>query len=218
MRGETPAIYSPKKGMTMTEIDKKAEQGLQELHERYSAKAYPELDEVRRAVIDTAYVFVGVREIGDTNSGYWINRFLKRTGLGEGYPWCMAFVQFVISEACAMHGIPDLLKYDSASTRNVWEHYEKQHATVHALLSARPGDVFIQSSGKSWRGHTGIVIGIAEDTVCTIEGNTGGKSWRDGGGVEMKIQNVSKFRVDKPRDHGAWTRGYIDLSVLWGNK
>lgn len=171
-------------------------------------------DVVRNVILQVAGAYEKVTEIGRSNSGYWIDRFLAETHLAPGAPWCMAFVQLVVRQACDILGIEDILPHDSASTRNVWE-WAKDHDLVTTdPADVHTGDILIWSNGAKWTGHTGIVTGIDAGRIDTIEGNVSGDSWREGGMVDTRSYEIRRMLYGKPSKVHRWTRGAISVHRL----
>ena len=107
------------------------------------------------------------------NTGQMVTDFLKRTGLGSGNPWCMAFVYSIFDEFTG--GKNPLVK-----TAAVRHHWDKIPAGVTKITrdealkdpsKVKAGQIFYKS--RSIRnGHTGIVIAVNGNTVTTVDGNS----------------------------------------------
>jgi len=149
---------------------------------------------------EVATAEIGVREIGFTNKGERVQQYQAATNLkGTGWPYCAAFICFVVREAMAR--------------------WEKEHGKK--LTFKRPQTAAAygfdewslaqDASTKTSRKHTGEAIGIFSlDSVShcgiatskpdkngffqTIEGNSNNKGSRDGGGVVRQRRNVSNVR------------------------
>jgi hypothetical protein len=143
---------------------------------------------------------IGVREIGYTNRGERVQQYQSSTNLkGTGWPWCAAFICFVVREAMAR--------------------WEKEHGKK--LTFKRPQTAAAygfdewslaqDNSTKTRRKHTGEAIGIfslhstshcgiavtkpnAKGDFQTIEGNTNKKGARDGGCVMRRTRNIRDVR------------------------
>lgn len=128
-------------------------------------------------VVDVAKLFVGwVRESTGKNDGPWVEAIQRTTGNTKGSPWCASFVNFVLDIAFRdMNPLPCTASCDVLL----------QFATAHKLLTTtpEPGDVFLVMNTPTDATHTGIVSGIAGDTISTIEGNTNREGAREGNGV-----------------------------------
>lgn len=157
-------------------------------------------------VVRQAEAKVGVHEIGSSNSGKWVDQFLKAVLLGPGYAWCAAFATWCAIEASELlRGLPaekrltpqlmhDLIMGNAAYVPN-WLTAAKAKRTrdgwtvvVVAEKDAKPGDFCIFWGGQ----HIGILrlggwlFGIRRRTV---EGNTSANetgSQANGGEVANK--------------------------------
>jgi uncharacterized protein (TIGR02594 family) len=106
----------------------------------------------RRAVVHRAQSALGVtEEPPGSNRGPRIDEWLQRCHVSTGLPWCAAFASWCL-ETVAIAGAQALGKHFLATDVPL------------------PGDVmyFLTGGGK---GHCGIVVGIGEHEVMTIEGN-----------------------------------------------
>jgi hypothetical protein len=143
------------------------------------------------SVIDTAKAEIGVEEKGN-NKGKQVARYLRTTGLGPGYPWCAAFVNWV------------LLQNDrpTPQAKQAWSPaWFPANRTVlqrGAVEATQPqcGDVFgIYFSSKERIAHVGLIEEKSNGYFITVEGNTDGAGSRDGQGVYRKrrvVRNVYK--------------------------
>lgn len=137
-------------------------------------------------VLDLAKREIGVREEPPgSNSGPEVNKYLASVGLGPGYAWCAAFVFWCFEQVTAkMNRENPLVK-----TAGCMEHWRRtggekipaKDAVANPSLIG-PGCIFIISRG-SGQGHTGIVKGVQDGYIQTIEGNTNKDRSADGGGV-----------------------------------
>ena len=98
---------------------------------------------------------------------------------GGKYPWCMAFVQWVFSEA----GYP--LPYKTASCSALLNWY-KQSKPELVHTEPAPGDIVI------YKGHTGIFekYGPNPNYMYVIEGNTAVGNDDNGGCVMQRYRKV----------------------------
>lgn len=100
----------------------------------------------------------------------------------EKYPWCMAFVQWVFSQAGMK--LPHL----TASCDSLLTWYGK-NCPRSVVKTPAPGDIVIYNFG-----HTGIVEAVGPDTITAIEGNTSpgtAGSQSNGGMVCRRIRKTS---------------------------
>jgi len=87
--------------------------------------------------------------------------------------------------------IPDPIKPHWNKNR-IGEKLDAAHAIANPLL-INPGSIFIINRGAG-KGHTGIVSGIFDDLLFTIEGNTNNQHSAEGEGVfqlQRKISSVN---------------------------
>jgi hypothetical protein len=171
------------------------------------------IDNIRAALIDVLHAFVGVGEIGTSNRGHWVDRWQEMIGL-EGKAWCMAFVQAMYYYASSIFQIRDMLPYDNALARAVWNWASQKGCTTASIDDVQPGDIIIWSDGNTISGHTGIVTGRSGSTIATVEGNTSSANWRDGGHVEEKYYVLDES-WGKPQKCKRWARGVIQFSKLF---
>ena len=139
---------------------------------------------------------VGVQESPrGSNSGPWVDKFLKSVDLGPGYPWCAAFAEWCYEEA----GCPERTLPDSGLVAD-WKRYGKARGWL--MKSPSRGRLFIIDNGDG-TGHIGFITGVLPDgSFSTIEGNTNPGGSREGYGV---------FR--RGREHTRKTF-YLDMSRL----
>ncbi len=148
---------------------------------------------------------LSVREHGN-NGGSEVKTYLKATGLGTGYPWCMAFCIYRLRNAAHQLLRPIRSDFPRSASTNVVANWGKKNGLfaprAHVELGKfRPlrGDlVFFAFNGKI--GHVGIVVEVTKTGVFTVEGNTGpdknGKVEADGQGVYRKFRPWSQIGVN----------------------
>lgn len=135
-------------------------------------------------------------EPAGSNAGQAVEAFLKVTGLGQGYPWCAAFVAYV---GHTLHGDRWPLPL-TASCAVLGEAARKQKLRY---LKPKAGDIFLLYVPKLKRfAHTGFVLGpgAKPGTWVTIEGNTNDGGNREGWGV------FERTRTFGPNDRFIRTR------------
>lgn len=127
-----------------------------------------------------------VREVG-VNRGYWVEKFLKVTGLGGGYPWCAA----TIAWCCDTLGI-ERPKSGAAAVR-IWVSWARRTGRIVPISEAKRGDLLFMLN-KNLTGHIGSCSGVEGDLIHSIEGNTSSGvrgSQRDGDGLYRRTRNRS---------------------------
>ena len=100
-----------------------------------------------------------------------ITKYAYETGHAQNQPWCMTFVVWVFMAAFGKDKANKLLcgKFKSASTMDTKDAMVKAGRQV-PLEQARGGDIVFRS--RSGGGHVGIVKGVQNGKIVTIEGNT----------------------------------------------
>lgn len=206
------------------EADLRAELGVEAINAKYAQRPL-RLDTVRAAITDVTRAFLGVRELGTSNSGYWIQKFLKSVGLGEGHPWCMAYVQWCYWFVSEIWNMSDLLPRNTGSTQGCWL-WAKELDLVHSDPErVSVGDIVIWRNGLTAEGHTGIIIQVhrevGDDRITTIEGNTNAAHSRDGGQAAEHIWSVGRWgpwgdKAAAPLAKAGrrYVRGVISLEAL----
>jgi len=140
--------------------------------------------EIRSAIICVAESQLDVREATGNNDGKQIKKYLKTTGLPEGYPWCAAYVSWCFEQATPA-GPRSARVVDWFDSNIIWKkewgslNFTVQPATVGALYYANLGRY----------GHIVIIIGEDKNNFYTIEGNTNALGSREGQGVYKKVRS-----------------------------
>lgn len=133
-------------------------------------------------IIEKARNTIGVNEKGN-NKGKEVEKYLRSTGLGGGYPWCAAWVNYL--HKVTGRPTPD----DKQAWSPAWFPSERvilKRGVVEGT-SAQPGDVFgIYFSSKERIAHVGLIEKKQNGYYITIEGNTNKAGAREGDGVYRK--------------------------------
>lgn len=128
-----------------------------------------------------------------SNRGPEVDRYLRTVGLdpAEGsFPWCAAFVFSCFDEAARALGRANpvirtagvLDHWTQAGSRGI-PRLTAAKAHMHEAL-VRPGLIFIIDTGApGGAGHTGLIEGVDNGKLVTIEGNTNDGGSREGVGV-----------------------------------
>lgn len=149
-------------------------------------------------IVEIARKEVGVEEVDGTNCGKRVNEFKAATTLdpSESWPWCAAFICWVVRAAMAACGGTYTFKrpttasawgleaWSLAQDRSTWT--KKPHGN-----DIEPGDIVVFKFS-----HVGFALGRPDSSgyVATIEGNTDGQGSREGGAVLIKSRHVSQIR------------------------
>jgi hypothetical protein len=151
-------------------------------------------------IVELARREVGVEEIDGTNCGPRVNEYKAATWLpaNKAWPWCAAFVCWLIREAMAATGIKETATFKRPRTAGAWD-FENwslaQDGTTQTRKPHRgdiqPGDIVIFTFS-----HIGIATSSpdADGFIQTIEGNTDGQGSREGGAVLAKKRHISRIR------------------------
>lgn len=132
---------------------------------------------------------IGVHETpSGSNRGKEVEQYLKSTGLGGGYPWCMAFVYWCVDQASKEQSVKNPL-YKTAGVL-----LQLQKSKKLSNKTPQVGSIFIMDYGNG-NGHTGFVERIEGNYVHTIEGNTNGAGSRTGGIVMRQKRSLSQIRA-----------------------
>lgn len=125
---------------------------------------------------------IGVRELTGKNDGVEVEMYLASTGLGKGYAWCAAFINWVLMEL-------NIKTPKSAAWSPSWFPNDK----IIEKDDAKEGDVFgIWFHNHGRIAHVGALDenwGNDNSMIITIEGNTNEGGSREGDGVYRKRRN-----------------------------
>jgi hypothetical protein len=109
-----------------------------------------------------------------SNKGTRIDEYLRAVDMPPGFAWCCAFVFWCFMKACSKLRIPNPLPR-TAGCMQLWKKSGGVRITRKEALEDPslivPGLIFIISRGDG-KGHTGIVTGVENGLIHTIEGNT----------------------------------------------
>lgn len=122
----------------------------------------------------------GLNLSGDSNFVEY-NRLYGKLDNGEGngtsygYAWCAAFVSWCLRQA----GIKKNIATTEVSCRRMTEWYQSktQFKTLGSGYTPIAGDIimFVNEIGSTTANHVGLVVGVKDGCVYTIEGNSGGE-------------------------------------------
>lgn len=151
-------------------------------------------------IVELARREVGVEEVDGTNCGPRVNIFKSATNLPpkESWPWCAAFVDWVVKEA--MESTGQKYTFLRPTTAGAWdlENWSKRQDDSTSTKrrpgeDIRAGDILIYNFS-----HTGFAVANADHetgTVKTVEGNTDAEGSREGGGVFLKRRKLSQIKT-----------------------
>ena len=156
------------------------------------------MSSLAKTIVALAQKEVGVEEVNGTNCGDRVNEYKAATNLPprEAWPWCAAFVCWLVRQAMLKGGGPYTFK--RPTTAGAWdlENWSlRQDASTHTLCNPgkdiRAGDIVIFKFS-----HVGIAIDSPiDESVATIEGNTDAEGSREGGGVFRKRRRISTIKT-----------------------
>ena len=142
------------------------------------------------------------RELYNSNEGPWVRAYMDGNE-GKQWAWCMGFVQTILDQAFTSLGGNFLsIMPKTYSCDVVGEHGKSNGKLIRNVnLRSNPevieaGDVFlIVKKPWDWT-HTGIVTGLDDDWIHTIEGNTNDEGSREGFEVCRRMRNFQKNDID----------------------
>lgn len=158
------------------------------------------MSQFSEAIVRLARKEVGVEEINGSNKGPRVNEYKAATNLPaeEAWPWCAAFICWVVREAMKACGVSETKTFKRPTTAGAWDMENwsiRQDSTTWTKKPHRndieAGDIVVFTFS-----HTGFALsGPDKDGyVTTCEGNTDSAGSREGGGVFIKRRHVSKIR------------------------
>ena len=143
---------------------------------------------------------LGVTEVNGTNCGPRVDEYKAATWLNpkRGWPWCAAFVCWVVREAALRAGVAFTKRFERPRTAGAWDMENWSLAQDRSTWTKKPhrndiepGDIVVFKFS-----HIGFAISRPDKNgyVRTIEGNTDGAGSREGGAVLQKRRHISKIR------------------------
>lgn len=136
----------------------------------------------RECVVQAYTSQLGVREATGHNDGADVEKYLSTTGLGKGFAWCAAFVNWA-HQQCGYSG-----PRAAAAWSPAW------FPTSKLVTHPQQGDVFgIYFASKKRIAHVGFIDRWEGNKAYTVEGNTNEAGSREGDGVYRKIRLQSQI-------------------------
>jgi hypothetical protein len=151
-------------------------------------------------IVRIAKAEVGVREVGNTNCGVRVNEYKAATWLNpkKGWPWCAAFVCWVIREALISSGVKQTKTFKRPRTAGAWdfENWSIEQDSTTWMRRPHGNDIMAGDIVVFTFSHIGIAVSSPDKmgNVTVAEGNTDDAGSREGGGVYFKTRNLSKIR------------------------
>jgi hypothetical protein len=151
-------------------------------------------------IVRLAKAEVGVEEVDGTNCGPRVNLYKAATNLSpsESWPWCAAFVDFIVDQAMRTNG--GAFTFKRPTTAGAWDLENWSLAQDASIQTKRNPDTDIKAGDIVIFkfSHVGIAVSNAfKDTmvVDTVEGNTDKAGSREGGGVFSKTRKLSQIKT-----------------------
>ena len=131
-------------------------------------------------VLQTARNEIGVREVGNSNTGERVQQYQAATTLGgTGWPWCAAFIAWVMKAALGSETAAKVWLM-TASCDLILDWATRNHI-LHT--EPRPGAACLVMAGRHDATHVLLVDKVFVDHFTSIEGNTNDNGSREGNGV-----------------------------------
>lgn len=147
-----------------------------------------EKQQIIEATIETARREVGVREVGNSNSGPRIEQYQASTTLGgTGWPWCAAFQSWDMLTTLGRE-LCDAVWLRSASCDQILT-WGRAHGIVFDTPVA--GAQGLVMASKHDATHIFKVADVLPGAVQSIEGNTNTDGSRNGNGVYLRRRTLS---------------------------
>jgi len=152
-------------------------------------------------IVRIATAEIGVSEVNFSNCGPRVNEYKAATNLDprEGWPWCAAFLCWVVRAAMRATGVEETPTFKRPTTAGAWALIDwslKQDRSTWTLKSPGrdilPGDLVIYTFS-----HCGIAVSEPDETghFRAIEGNTDQAGSREGGAVMKRWRRSSQVRA-----------------------
>lgn len=155
-------------------------------------KLAPKLTELARFEL-------GTEEVNGTNCGPRVNEYKAATNLPpkESWPWCAAFVCWLVREAMKANGIKESDTFKRPRTAGAWDFENWSMAQGSETNTKKPhrGDIQAGDIVIFKFSHIGIAESAPDKNgeVTTIEGNSDGAGSREGGAVVRKKRRVDQI-------------------------
>ena len=152
-------------------------------------------------IVRIATAEIGVEEDNGTNTGKRVNQYKAATNLPayQSWPWCAAFVCWVIREALHSAGAKAMTYgFTRPVTAGAWdfERWSREQDETTWTLKPHDGDIQAGDIVIFTFSHIGIAISSPDKRgfIKAVEGNTDAAGSREGGGVFEKQRHLSKIR------------------------
>lgn len=116
-------------------------------------------------VVEIAKNQVGIM----TGKTYWIWYFKTKFRNTDATPWCGAFVAWCYNKAGLYSKVSGIRNYGNLGYVPSYSRYANKKNKWVSPKKAKPGDIIVFGRNR----HVGIVEGISDGYIITIEGNSG---------------------------------------------
>ena len=114
-------------------------------------------------------VAVAKKQVGiKTGKKYWRWYFKSRFRNSDATPWCGTFVAWCYHKAGLYKKISGVRRYGNLGYVPSYSRYAKAKGKWVKKSEAKPGDIIVFGKNR----HVGIVEGVVDGCIITIEGNT----------------------------------------------
>lgn len=152
-------------------------------------------------LVELARAEVGVEEMPPgSNCGPMVNLYKSATNLppAETWPWCAAFVCWIVREAMKATGTPETATFKRPRTAGAWDFIRWSREQDNSTKTRsdpnddiQPGDIVVFRFS-----HIGIAVSGPQGSYFeTVEGNTDSEGSREGGGVFHKRRKLAQVRA-----------------------
>jgi hypothetical protein len=153
--------------------------------------------DISSKIIDFGKKWVGVNDIGN-NIGFSnpvFTALMKSVGWEPGYEWCMYFVKLVFTTAYKDNSIvlQSINKLFNGSSQQSFNNVLKSRDGIFKAITIGAPQVndiviYVHTNNRA-AGHAGVVLKVNDNnTIETLEGNTGAKSQSNGELVAYKTR------------------------------
>jgi len=147
-------------------------------------------ENITEAFLDTLKVYIGVTEKTGNNDGPEIKQMLNICGLGEGNPWCAAYISLALVKVGK--DIPDRCAWSPSffpERRIVW-----RKGDSHLIPDGAVFGLWFNDKGRI--AHVGVILrDTGRGWVITMEGNTNADGSRDGNMAAVRMRKKSQIYV-----------------------
>ena len=140
-------------------------------------------------VVEVAKKQVGIM----TGKTYWVWYFKTKFRNTDATPWCGAFVAWCYNKAGLYSKISGIKSFGNLGYVPSYSKYANTNKKWISPENAKPGDIIIFGSNR----HVGLVEGISDGCIITIEGNSGPTALIRGkaGAVTRKAYTIRSKKI-----------------------